>query len=147
MLRSTHVLKSAVAAAAAATLLAATTPSRAQTTGRVSLHIVKAGFVVGVGGGDGELLYQGRRYRLAVGGVGVGSLGIAAVDLRGTASNLRGPESISGTFGGTGAGAAFITGGHAATLRNGNGVVLRLRGVQTGFQVSLGLAGMTIVLR
>jgi hypothetical protein len=127
-------------------MLGASTPSRAQTTGRVRLHIVKAGFVVGVGGGDGVLLYRGRSYRLAVGGVGVGSLGIAAVDLRGTARNMRGPESISGTYGGAGVGAAFIGGRQVATLRNGNGVVLQLRGVQTGFQVSLGLAGMTIAL-
>jgi len=148
MLRSTRVLKFAAAVVATVTLLGATTTrSRAQTTGRISLHIVKAGFIVGVGGGDGVLLYHGRRYHLAVGGVGVGSLGIAAVDLRGTASNLRSPVSISGTYGGAGAGATFIAGGQVATLQNGNGVVLRLRGAQIGFQVSLGLAGMTIVLR
>ena len=148
MLRSTRVLKLAAAVVAAATLLGATTTrSQAQTTGSVSLHIVKAGFVVGAAGGDGVLLYHGRPYRLAVGGVSVGSLGIAAVDLRGTASNLRGPASISGSYGGVGAGAAFISGGQVATVRNGNGVVLRLRGVQTGFQVSFGLAGMTIALR
>jgi hypothetical protein len=148
MLRSHRALKLATAVLAAVTLLgSATTQSRAQTTGAVSLHIVKAGFIVGVGGGDGTLLYQGRRYHLGVGGVGVGSLGIAAVDLRGTASNLRSPASISGSYAGVGAGAAFIGGGHVATVRNGNGVVLRLRGVQTGFQVSLGLSGMTIVLR
>ena len=147
MLRSTHLLRFATAALATATLLGIATPSRAQTTGSVSLHIVKAGFIVGVGGGDGVLLYHGRSYRLAVGGVGVGSLGIAAVDLRGTASNLRSPASISGSYQGVGAGAAFIAGGQVATLRNGFGVVLRLRGVQTGFQVSLGLAGMTVALR
>ncbi len=148
MLRSTHVLRFAAAVLATVTVLAATTTrSGARTTGSVSLHIVKAGFVVGVGGGDGVLLYHDRRYRLAVGGVGLGSLGIAAVDLRGTASNMRGPVSISGTYGGTGGGATFIAGRQVATLRNGNGVVLRLRGTQTGFQVSLGLAGMTIALR
>ena len=136
----------AAAVAAAVIMLGAATPSRAQTTGRVRLHIVKAGFVVGVGGGDGVLLYEGRRYRLAVGGAGVGSLGIAAVDLVGTARNLRGPASISGTYGGAGVGATFIRGGQVATLRNGNGVVLQLRGVQIGFQVSVGLAGLTIAL-
>jgi len=136
----------AAVVAAAVIMLGAATPSRAQTTGRVRLHIVKAGFVVGVGGGDGVLLYRGRTYRLVVGGVGVGSLGIAAVDLIGTARNLRSPESISGTYGGAGVGATFIRGRQVATLRNGNGVVLQLRGVQIGFQVSLGLTGMTIAL-
>jgi hypothetical protein len=148
MLRSFRILKFAAPVVAAVTLLGATTTrSQAQTTGTVSLHIVKAGFIVGVGGGDGVLLFRGRRYQLSVGGVGIGSLGIAAVDLRGTASNLRSPASISGSYQGVGAGAAFIAGGQVATLRNGFGIVLRLRGVQTGFQVSLGLAGMTIALR
>jgi hypothetical protein len=136
-----------LAAILLAMLLGVATPSQAQTTGVVRLHIVKAGFLVGVGGGSGVLTYRGKRYGLAVGGVGIGSLGIAAVDLAGSASNLRSPASISGTYGGVGAGAAFIGGGQVATLRNGNGVVLRLRGVQTGFQVSLGLGGMTISLQ
>ena len=145
MLVFTRALR--LAAILLAMLLGVATPSQAQTTGVVRLHIVKAGFLVGVGGGSGVLTYRGKRYGLAVGGVGIGSLGIAAVDLAGSASNLRGPASISGTYGGVGASVAFIGGGQVATLRNGNGVVLRLRGVQTGFQVSLGLDGMTISLQ
>jgi hypothetical protein len=62
---------------AAATLAGASTPSHAQ-TGAVRLHIVKAGFIIGLGGGNGVLLYHGHRYPLSIGGIGVGSLGIAA---------------------------------------------------------------------
>jgi hypothetical protein len=113
-------------------------------TGQVRLNIVKAGFIVGVGGGSGTLVYQGQTYRLSVGGIGLGSLGIAAVDLVGTASNLRSPYDIAGTYSAAGAGAAFVGGGQAATLQNEKGVVLQLAGPQVGFQVSLGLAGMTI---
>jgi hypothetical protein len=58
--------------------------TRAQ-TGTVRLHIVKAGFIVGVGGGSGTLIYKGRSYRLSLGGIGIGSLGVAAVALVGTA--------------------------------------------------------------
>lgn len=136
----------AVVLIAAATLAGGSTESRAQ-TGSVRLHIVKAGFIVGVGGGSGTLIYQGRSYRLSIGGIGLGSLGVAAVDLVGTASNLRTASDIAGTYGAVGAGATFVVGGQAATLQNGNGVVLRVQGVQAGFQVSLGLAGMTIALR
>jgi hypothetical protein len=129
-------------------LLGAATPSWAQsTTGTVRLHIVKVGFIVGVGGGNGVLSYHGKRYRLSIGGIGIGSLGVAAVDLVGTASNLSSPASIAGSYGGAGAGGTFVGGGQVATLQNGNGVVLRLQGVQAGFQISLGLAGMTITLR
>jgi hypothetical protein len=131
---------------AGAALVGASTESRAQ-TGSVRLHIVKAGFIVGVGGGSGTLVFHGRSYPLRIGGIGIGSLGVAAVDLAGTASNLRAPSDIAGTYGAAGAGAAFVVGGQAATLQNERGVVLTLRGVQAGFQISLGLAGMTIAMQ
>jgi hypothetical protein len=131
---------------AAATLAGASTESRAQ-TGTVRLHIVKAGFIVGVGGGSGTLIYHGRRYPLSIGGIGIGSLGIAAVDLVGTAHNLRTPADIAGTYGAAGAGATFVGGAQVARLQNEKGVILEVRGAQVGFQVSLGLAGMTVALR
>jgi hypothetical protein len=124
-------------------------PSSAQpaTTGAVRMHIVKAGFIVGVGGGSGVLHFRGHSYPFSVGGIGLGSLGVAAVDLAGTASNLNSPYDILGTYGGGGAGGSFVGGGQVATLQNERGVVLRLQGVQAGFQISLGLAGMTISRR
>ncbi len=131
---------------AAAALAGASTESRAQTA-TVRLHIIKAGFIIGVGGGSGVLIFHGRRYPLSIGGVGIGSLGVAAVDLVGTAYNLHRPADIAGSYGAAGAGATFIGGGQVAQLQNGNGVILQLAGVQAGFQVSLGLAGMTIALR
>jgi hypothetical protein len=148
MLVFTRAMKMAAAMVSLAIMLmGAATPSQAQTTGQVRLHIVKAGFIVGVGGGSGVLHYQGRNYRLAVSGIGIGSLGIAAVDLVGTASNLTSPGAIAGTYAGAGAGGTFVGGGQVATLQNANGVVLHLQGVQAGFQVSLGLGGMTLSLR
>jgi hypothetical protein len=148
MLVFTRTMKMAAAVVSLAIMLmGAATPSQAQTTGQVRLHIVKAGFIIGVGGGSGVLHYQGHNYRLAVSGIGIGSLGIAAVDLVGTASNLTSPGAIAGTYAGAGAGGTFVGGGQVATLQNANGVVLRLQGVQAGFQVSLGLGGMTLSLR
>ena len=85
----------AVVVIAAAMLTAASTQSRAQ-SGTVRLHIVKAGFIIGAGGGSGTLTYHGRTYPLSVGGVGIGSLGLAAVDLAGRAYNLRRPGDIAG---------------------------------------------------
>jgi hypothetical protein len=149
MLSFNRMTKLAAAAVASVTLLAAaTTESQAQSsTGTVRLNIVRAGFIVGAGGGDGTLTFRGKTYRLSVGGVGIGSLGIASARLTGTASNLRTASDIAGTYSGGGAGAAVIGGGSVATLHNERGVVLRVRGPQVGAQVSLGLGGMTISLR
>lgn len=147
MLNFGRVLKCAAGAAAALTMLVgAATPSRAETCS-IRLHVVKAGFIVGVGGGSGVLVCHGRAVRLSVGGIGIGSLGVAAVDVRGTASNVRTPRDVAGTYGAAGAGATFVGGGQAATLQNGNGVVLQLHGPQVGFPVSLGLGDTTLALR
>ena len=121
--------------------------SQAQTTCSIRLHIVKAGFIVGAGGGSGTLVCHGRAHRLSVGGIGLGSLGVAAADLAGTASNVHNPASVAGTYGAAGAGVTFVGGGQVATLQNQNGVVLHLSGGQVGFQVSLGLAGMTLAMQ
>jgi hypothetical protein len=136
----------AIIAALASITLATTTPSQAQTCS-IRLHIVKAGFIVGAGGGTGTLVCHGRSHRLSVGGIGIGSLGVAAADLAGTASNVRNPAAVAGTYGAAGAGVTFVGGGQVATLQNQNGVVLRLSGGQVGFQVSLGLAGMTLAMQ
>jgi hypothetical protein len=137
----------ATVAALASVSLAAATPSQAQTTCSIRLHIVKAGFIVGAGGGSGTLVCHGKAYRLSVGGIGLGSLGVAAADLAGTASNVHNPASVAGTYGAAGAGVTFVGGGQVATLQNQNGVVLHLSGGQVGFQVSLGLAGMTLAMQ
>lgn len=136
----------AVITAAALIIAAAPTQSQAQ-TGTVRLNIVKAGFIVGIGGGSGVLHYNGHVYRLTVGGIRLGSLGIAGVELVGTASNLHSASDIAGTYGAVGAGATFVGGGQAVSLQNEKGVVLTMHGPQVGFQISLGLAGMTISLR
>lgn len=142
-----RAVKFAAATLAMALMLIGTSgPSHAQ-TGTVHLKVVKAGFIVGVGGGHGTLTYRGHVYRLRVGGIGIGSLGIASAHLRGTAFNLRSPLDIVGTYGAAGAGGTFVGGAAVARLRNERGVVLELRGVQMGFQVSLGLAGMNIAMR
>ena len=144
MFRTINLVKfMGMIAALASISLVATTPSQAQTCS-IRLHIVKAGFIVGAGGGNGTLVCHGRPYRLTVGGIGLGSLGVAAADLTGTASNVQNPANVAGTYGAAGAGVTFIGGGQVATLQNEKGVVLQLAGGQVGFQVSLGLAGMTI---
>ena len=40
--------------------------------GRIRFNVVKAGFVIGGSGGSGTLLFHGRYYPLAVGGVSYG---------------------------------------------------------------------------
>jgi hypothetical protein len=132
--------------AAATILMASSTPPRAE-TGSVRISITKAGFIVGVGGGQGVLHFKGKNYRLSIGGVSVGTIGAAKADLIGHAYNLRSPEDIAGTYSAATASVAVAGGGKVARLQNAKGVVLELRGAQVGFELSTALSGIDISLR
>jgi len=122
-------------------------PPAEAATGSVALHIVSAGFIFGVTGGSGTLVFAGRQYPLTVGGISAGALiGASATDLVGTASNMRQPTDIAGIYSAVGAGLAVAGGRQVARLTNANGVVLRLHGRQIGFSFSIDLSGMSISL-
>ncbi|MGE5165549.1 MAG: hypothetical protein ACM3IH_16180 [Sphingobacteriales bacterium] len=113
-------------------------------TGSVRLKISKVGFIVGVGGGTGTLTFHGRHYRLKIGGVSAGTIGISGMDLVCTATNLRTAEDIVGTYSALSGGVAVAGGGKAVTLQNAKGVVITLHGRQVGFEASLSVSGLTI---
>jgi len=136
----------AVIVGMAALLAATSAPVHAQQTGAVRLTITKAGFIVGVGGGSGVLRFKGKDYRLRVGGISAGTIGVASADLVGTASNLRTAADIAGTYTAVGASVAVAGGAKTARLQNSNGVILVLRGAQVGLELSLNLSGVSISL-
>jgi uncharacterized membrane protein YuzA (DUF378 family) len=116
-------------------------------TGSVRFNIVKAGFIVGVGGGSGTLNFQGQNYRLSIGGINVGTIGASAVELVGTAENLRTAADIAGAYTQGSAALAIVGGGRVAELHNTNGVVLKVKGPAIGLEASLSLSGLTISMQ
>ena len=83
--------------------LAGSSPSYAQRqaapgTGDVQVRIVRVGFIVGGGGGEGNLTYRGKVYPFSVSGISVGTIGAISPDLVGRAYNLRSPSDIAGTY-------------------------------------------------
>ena len=65
-------------------------PLRAE-TGDAAVVFTKGGFVLGVGGGEGVLLLQGKRYPFTVSGMSLGfTIGASTTRLVGRALNLRG---------------------------------------------------------
>ena len=116
-------------------------------SGSVRFNIVKAGFIVGVGGGSGTLNFQGRNYQLSIGGINVGTIGASAVELVGTAENLRTAADIAGTYSQGSAALAIVGGGRVAELQNANGVVLKMSGPEIGLEASLSLSGMTVSMQ
>ncbi|TPQ33915.1 hypothetical protein C2U70_18130 [Bradyrhizobium guangdongense] len=142
--------KIAIYAALAATLAGIagfSTPSRAE-TGEVAVVFTKGGFIVGIGGGEGVLLFRGKKYPFTVSGMSVGfTVGASTTKLVGRALNLKGPASIEGSYAAGGAGGAVAAGAGAVQLQNANGVILQLSGPKVGAEVSAAVGGVTIRLK
>jgi len=137
-------------AIAAIAFLSFGAPSQAQTppSGEVRIEFVNAGFIVGVSGGSGTLIYQGKRYPLTIGGVSLGAVfGAAKAELSGQVYNLNNVSDIAGTYGATEAGYALVSGRKTARLKNTKGVVMVLRGRQVGLEVQLDLSGLQVGLK
>ena len=138
-------LRTIIVALAAA--LAGLTSARAD-SGTVRISFIKAGWVIGGSFGDGTLTFQGRTYRLSVGGLSYGfTFGGSQTNLRGRVSNIFRPSDIEGVYGAAGAGATVIRGPQAIVLTNQKGAILELSGNQTGLMVNLDLSGMALTLQ
>jgi hypothetical protein len=141
-------LSTAVQAAAImlVALLPLATPSYPQEQKPAEIYItfVNAGFIVGVSGGSGTLVYQGKRYPLKIGSVSLGAtFGASKAQLSGTVLNLNSVSDIAGTYGATEASYAVVSG----RLKNTKGVVLVLRGRQVGLEVQLDLSDLQVALK
>jgi lipid-binding SYLF domain-containing protein len=117
-------------------------------SGAIRFNVLKAGFVVGGSAGSGTLIFHGRRYRLAIGGVSYGfTFGASATDFVGAVSNIRTAFDVNGVYGAAGAGVAVGVGAGAIVLTNQNGALLTLSGRQAGLIVAADLNGLVISLR
>jgi hypothetical protein len=133
--------------------LAAISTSLQAETGSVAVVFTKGGLILGVGSGDGVLTFRGRHYPFTVSGMSLGAtVGASTTRLIGQALNLKGPESIEGTYTAIGAGGALAGGAGTVRLRNTNGamtngVVLQLSGPKVGAELSVAVAGVSIRLK
>jgi lipid-binding SYLF domain-containing protein len=118
-------------------------------SGSIRFNVIKAGFVIGGSGGTGTMVFRGRYYRLAIGGLSYGfTFGASVTDFVGTVSNIRTPYDVNGVYAAAGAGAAIgPAGGGAIVLTNQNGAVLTLAGRQAGLIVAADLNGLVISLQ
>jgi hypothetical protein len=147
MLNLSRVTKLSSAFVVAAVMLIGAPALSYAENGSVHMKISKVGFIVGVGGGTGTLTFKGKQYRLSIGGVSAGTIGVASMDLVGTATNLTTAADIAGSYSAAGAGLAIAGGTKVATLQNAKGVVLQLQGRQVGFEASLAVSGLNISLK
>jgi len=68
------------------------------------------------------------------------------MELVGRARNLHTPRDLVAIYSTIGAGAALVGGAGGVVLQNARGVVLELRGVKVGLQLSAAVGGVTITM-
>jgi len=136
---------------AAVTLFAvvcSATSSLAQAPGYVRVKFVKAGVMVGAGGGSGVLTYRGRDYPFRVSGLSLGVTAGASVSrLEGWASHIRQVSDFAGTYSTVGFGGALVGGAGGVHLRNEKGVSIDLQGPRAGMEFAANLSGIEISLK
>jgi hypothetical protein len=123
------------------------TPSVAE-IGAVTVVFTKGGFIIGVGGGEGILVFRGKRYPFTVSGMSVGfTIGASTTKFVGRALNLRSPGDLAGSYAVAGAGGALAAGAGGVQLQNANGVILQLSGPKIGVEASAAVGGVTIAMK
>jgi hypothetical protein len=137
----------AALAVTAATSAVLTVPALAD-TGRISIRVVKGGWIIGASGGSGTLTFHGRRYALSIGGLSAGFVfGASETRLHGTVSHIRRASDVAGVYGAAGGGGAVGAGARVIVLTNEKGAVLKLSGKQIGLMVNADLSGLAISLK
>lgn len=140
------VVRLAVAALFGAVVPA--TSSFAQAPGYVRIKLVKAGLMVGAGGGIGVLTYRGRDYPFRVSGLSLGVTAGASVNrLAGWASGIRQVGDFAGTYSSVGGGGSFVGGFGGVQLGNERGVKIALQGPRAGMEFAANLSKVRISLK
>lgn len=115
---------------------------------KIEISQWKVGFIIGAGGGGGTLTYQGKSYPLSLHGLRVGAtIGASTADLVGDVHNLKNLKDIEGVYSAAQAAIAVGAGGKVWTLKNKNGVTLKLKGKQAGIELALDIGGMELKLK
>jgi hypothetical protein len=117
-------------------------------SGTIRISVLKGGWLIGASGGEGVLIFHGRRYPLSIGGLSVGLVfGASATKLSGRVSHISKPSDIAGVYGAVGAGVAAGPGARAIVLTNEKGAVMKLQGQEVGLMANADLSGLAISLK
>jgi hypothetical protein len=117
-------------------------------SGTVRISVIKGGWFIGASGGSGTLVFRGRQYPLAIGGLSAGFVfGGSQTHLFGRVSHISSPSDVEGVYGAGGAGVAVGLGVRGIVMTNEKGAVLELTGRQVGLMLNADLSGLAISLR
>jgi hypothetical protein len=125
-------------------------PDERLPTGLVTLTMKSVALGVGATQGEGVLNFQGKNYPFTISGLSLVDVGISKFTGAGKVYDLRSPRDLAGTYAAAQSTFAIAGGATAMSMKNGNGVnivILKNEGQESGTQLSVGPAGMTITMK
>jgi hypothetical protein len=125
-------------------------PEERLPTGLVTLNMKSVALGVGATQGEAVLNFQGKNYPFTISGVSLVDVGISKFTGAGKVYDLRSPRDLAGTYGATQSTFAVAGGASAMSMKNANGVnivILKNEGQESGTQLSVGPAGVTITMK
>jgi hypothetical protein len=114
--------------------------------GKVSIETTSIAAGIGFSWGNGKLSFNGKEYRFSIDGVTLIDVGISKASAAGEVYNLTDLAKFEGNYVAAEASVALGGGVGGVSLRNSNGVVMRLNSVSQGARLQLGSSGMSIKL-
>jgi hypothetical protein len=117
----------------------------ADATIRLSGGSVAAG--IGWSWGKGTLTYKEKDYPISVKGLSLGKVGITSATASGEVYHLKSLKDFDGNYTAAGAGITLAGGRSAITMKNQNGVRVRIISTNRGADITLGGAGVDLRLK
>lgn len=143
-----YLSKAAVVVSAAALFAALSTVGIAADKPDATVDFSGATAAIGVGvtWGNGTLHFRGRDYPFKLQGLGVVDVGGGTLQGTGEIYNLKTVEDFAGSYAAASAGAALDKGESVTTMRNPNGVVMRVKSKTKGAELKAAIEGVTILM-
>jgi hypothetical protein len=117
-------------------------------SGSIMVVYSKVGLLAGFGNGNGILTFRDKRYRFEVSGLAIGATaGLSVTRFVGTVQNLDRPQDLAGSYSATGSGAAIGAGVGRVRLQNDKGVIVLLRGVKFGIELTANFGSVEVTMR
>lgn len=119
-----------------------------EVSGTVEMTTTTLAIGVGVQWGSGTFtMYDGTSHDLKISGLTVVDIGISKAEAKGEVYNLVEAKDLEGTFVAGEAGGSLVGGGSVITMKNENGVVMKLKSTQKGARLTLAGEGLTVTLQ
>ncbi len=117
-------------------------------SGTVKAKFTAVAVGIGVEWGEGSLsMYDGSSHDFKIRGMTLLDVGISVVEATGEVYHLVEAKDLEGTYASAEAGAVLIAGGSALTMKNGNGVIMKLKSTQKGARLTLAAEGLKIKMK